>query len=57
MDHFIWAEPAVSTMEASRLFALRMPDSIQENNGGQFILNALDKWAYETGCLRAFPVP
>ncbi len=49
MDHSIKAEQVVSTMDALRLFAGRMPERIQVDNGPEFISKALDKRAYENG--------
>ncbi len=57
VDHSIKAEQVVSTMEALRLFAGRMPERIQVDNGSEFISKALDKWAYENGVTLDFSRP
>ena len=57
VDHAIKAEQVVSTMEALRLFAGRMPERIQVDNGSEFISKALVQWAYDNGVIPDFSRP
>lgn len=44
-------------MEGLRLFAGRIPQRIQVDNGTEFVSKALDKWAYEHGMTMDFSRP
>lgn len=42
-------EDVVGVMERLRVLGKRLPVRIQTDNGSEFILKSLDKWAYEHG--------
>jgi putative transposase len=57
VDHSISAEEVVEIMQALKRFMGRVPESIQVDNGSEFISKALDKWAYENGVVLDFSRP
>ena len=57
VDHSIKGEQVVASMETMRLFAKRVPNRIQVDNGSEFISKALDRWAYENGVTLDFSRP
>jgi len=57
VDHSVKADQVVSTMEGLRLFAGRVPQRIQVDNGAEFVSKALDKWAYQHGVTSDFSRP
>ena len=47
----------VGVMERLRVLGKRLPVRIQTDNGSEFILKSLDKWAYEHGVTMDFSRP